>query len=296
VTAIASARTLLAHAVDYAGTFPPAALRLHAAVANYVREREGRDAWLLGRLVVAADSLDEVASVLSARANRDHELSVIVSSNPADAASQLERVSLFNERLSGRGRVASVEFSLAEAAAVPLLASRVPESVEAFFEVPLEMPLAARLDAIFKAGAAAKARTGGITAAAIPSPSSLAQFLHGCAERHVRFKATAGLHHAIRSCYSLTYERDSDTAVMHGFLNVAVGAALAHAGAHPGEIADALTESSATAFDFGAEGLVYRGAAIPLTDLAHTRRDFFRSFGSCAFREPVEELARLHLV
>ena len=46
------------------------------------------------------------------------------------------------------------------------------------------------------------------------------------------FKATAGLHHAVRGCYPLTYERDSQTATMHGFLNVSTAAAIVYSGAH----------------------------------------------------------------
>lgn len=296
MTVNASARTLLERAIDYAGTFPPAALPLHEAVANYVGEQRRSDSWLLGRLVVLARHLDDEAMALPADANGGCELSVIVASKPADAVPQLERVNMFNQRCGGRARIASVEFSPADVADVPLLASGVMESLEAFFEVPLDASLERCLDVIARAGAAAKVRTGGTIASAIPSASSLAQFLHGCAERRMPFKATAGLHHALRSCYSLTYERDSATAVMHGFVNVGVAAALAHGGASVADIADALTESSATAFAFGADSVTYRDLAISLTDLARTRRDLFRSFGSCAFREPVEELARLHLV
>ena len=154
--------------------------------------------------------------------------------------------------------------------------------IEAFFEVPLDADLHARLDAISSAGGAAKVRTGGTTPAAIPSPTALADFLYECAQRGLPFKATAGLHHAVRSCYPLTYERDSATAVMHGFLNVIAAAALAATGARPSDIAATLAESSAK--------------ALMQTALRHdpaaTRR-FFRSFGSCSFREPAEELARI---
>ena len=69
---------------------------------------------------------------------------------------------------------------------------------------------------------------------------------------------------------------------MHGFLNVTAAAALASAGADASDIAAALEEPSAqalmqTALDH---------------DPAATRR-FFRSFGSCSFREPAEELAEM---
>ena len=47
-----AARALLAHIVDYAGVFPPAALELDAAVRNFASYRRGPDAWMLGAFVV----------------------------------------------------------------------------------------------------------------------------------------------------------------------------------------------------------------------------------------------------
>src|SRR5688572_4252782 len=52
VTTLSPARTLLAHVVDYAGTFPPANLALDAVPWTYAREHARPDAWLLGRVVI----------------------------------------------------------------------------------------------------------------------------------------------------------------------------------------------------------------------------------------------------
>ena len=293
MTVLPSTRVLLEHAIDYAGTFPPAALPPGEAVRHYARQRGGAEAWLLGRLVVSAGNLDELASALPDAASHQHELSVILG---GDALSQLARVRAFNQQCVDRARVVSVEFPPVPAAEIAHLASRVERPLEAFFESPIDDDLETRLDVMANAGVNGKVRTGGIVAAAIPTPLSLARFLQACAARRLAFKATAGLHHAVRSCYSLTYERESATAVMHGFLNVSVAAALAHKGASIDEIAEALSEISAASFDFHQHGLVYHDVVSSLEDLALTRRHFFRSFGSCSFREPVEELARLHLV
>src|ERR1035441_9693683 len=51
----------------------------------------------------------------------------------------------------------------------------------------------------------AKVRTGGLTPEAIQSSEALADFLGEAASRHIAFKATAGLHHPIRSLHPLTY-------------------------------------------------------------------------------------------
>jgi hypothetical protein len=49
-----SLQTLLAGLIDYAGLFPPAALSMEQAIANYRRYRDGEHAWMLGRFVVPA--------------------------------------------------------------------------------------------------------------------------------------------------------------------------------------------------------------------------------------------------
>ena len=293
MTAPLSTFGLLQRSVDYAGTFPPATLPLSEAVANYAQERSGPRAWLLGRLVVSASGLDALETLLPQPTGDEHEISVILSGDPLP---QLARVAAFNQQGVGRARVVSVEYPPAAATDIARLTERSDPSLLRFFETPLDADLESRLDAIAKARAAAKVRTGGTVATAIPEISAVSRFLHGCATRGLAFKATAGLHHAIRNCYSLTYERDSATAVMHGFLNVSVAAALARRGAPPADIEEALAESSAGAFEFGPDGLVYRHYAIGLQDLADTRRHFFRSFGSCSFREPADELAALHLL
>ncbi len=56
-----SATALLAGVVDYAGLFPPAALDMRHAVAEYAAALAGADAWMLGRFVVPAGRLAELA-------------------------------------------------------------------------------------------------------------------------------------------------------------------------------------------------------------------------------------------
>src|SRR5262245_27937410 len=54
------AKALLERIIDYAGTFPPAALLGATAVANYARYRAGEHAWILRWLVVGAADLSLV--------------------------------------------------------------------------------------------------------------------------------------------------------------------------------------------------------------------------------------------
>ena len=277
MTAPSSIRVLLAHIIDYAGPFPPASLTLNDAMAQYGRELSGSDAWLLGRFVVAEKSLDAVANADWSASPTEWPLTVIAGPDPQAA---LARAKAFNSRCAGHATVASVEFSAMPPEDIGAVARLAGEQIDVFFETPIDADLPTRLDAIRAAArAAAKVRTGGTTSSAIPTPAALADFLYECAQRRLPFKATAGLHHAVRSCYPLTYERNGPTAVMHGFLNVAAAATLAAADAGRTAIEDALVEPSAAALMDIAR----------VCDVTATRQ-LFRSFGSCAFREPADEL------
>jgi hypothetical protein len=142
-------------------------------------------------------------------------------------------------------------------------------------------------------GSFAKVRTGGLTPEAIPSSEMLADFLCEAAARRIAFKATAGLHHPIRSPRPLTYAADSPSATMHGFVNVFVAAAFAWQGAARDVILDILNDEDAADFEFLAGELKWRGRSIPAAGIQSARRDFAHSFGSCSFTEPIAELREL---
>ena len=142
----------------------------------------------------------------------------------------------------------------------------------------------------------AKIRTGGLTPDSIPGAAEVAAFLHRAAERRLPFKATAGLHHPMRSERRLTYAQDSPVAAMHGFLNVFAAAALAWNGADAATLEALLEERDPAALQFGHEGLRWRGRTVTTEQVAEARRDFAHSFGSCSFEEPVSELRQLGLL
>jgi hypothetical protein len=139
--------------------------------------------------------------------------------------------------------------------------------------------------------AAAKIRTGGVTAAAFPSTAQVCQFIHTCAQAQLPFKATAGLHHLVPGDYRLTYEPDSAKARMHGFLNVALVAAFLYTGKIT--LAEAITllqEDSSGRFQFTDEAVYWNQRSLDLDELTKSRQQFFRSFGSCSFTEPIADL------
>jgi hypothetical protein len=154
-----------------------------------------------------------------------------------------------------------------------------------YCEVPLD-----RLDEVKQAGSCAKLRTGGITPDAIPSVDSVSAYINACLHRRIAFKATAGLHHPIRSDHPLTYEPGAPRATMHGFVNVFLAAAFAWHGIRA--IAPVLAETDAAAFRFDGRAH-WRDLSLSAEQVRESRRKFAHSFGSCSFEEPIADLQSL---
>ena len=298
---LASTKTLLSSVVDYAGLFPPAKLGMQEAMANYVRYQRTPYCWMLDRFVLPASRLVEFEAHLStllveeSQAESQTEqwtLSVILSK---DFESDFNRIQAINRRENIT--VTALEFPPLPPADIEAIYAHIPEGVDAFFELTLTPDLKTYLAALHRLGGSAKVRTGGLTAEAFPSLSQLGQFILACAEAQVPFKATAGLHHPLPANYRLTYESDSPSTVMHGFLNVAIAAAFSyHHKVTATDVLEILQESSIEAFQFRADSLSWRHHSLNLCEIEDARRYFFRSFGSCSFQEPVDDLNRLKLL
>jgi hypothetical protein len=292
-----AARAFLAGLVDYAGLFPPSGLGMAAAVAEYARYREGETAWLLGRFVVPAARLDELEAAAEARwatgTTAPWRLSALV--GPAVSA-HAQEVTAFRERHRGRARLDAVELAASRRPQLEAALDTVPAGLEVFVEIPLGEDLPALLAVLKARGARAKVRTGGVAPEAIPGSVPLARFITACATAGVPFKATAGLHHALRGMHPLTYEEGSPRATMHGFLNVFAAAAFAHAGMSASELETVLEETEGTSFRLESDALVWRSRRIDTAALAATRSSLAISFGSCSFREPEAELQSLGLL
>jgi hypothetical protein len=282
---------LLRTVVDYAGTFPPAKLELADALATYARARAGKHAWMLGRCVFPVSQLGDFERIARPDGS-PWPLSLIARGESGER----ETVERFNADTRSTAVVAGLEFSPLSAAEIDQVVRQLPGGVEVFFEVPLGAEFDARVAAIATHGARVKIRTGGVVETAFPDAAELVRGMRVCAHSRVAFKASAGLHHAVCGRYALTYEAGSPQASMYGFLNICVAATLVYLGAPDATAVEALRETSPKAFAFTPGGLVWRDRTLAVTDLANTRRSFFRSFGSCAFSEPVEDLERMGVI
>jgi hypothetical protein len=231
---------LLAGLIDHAPTFPPARLPTEEALAEDRRARASAESWLLGRLVWPSSRLAELSSY-------DAVPLSLVLDGPVPVATRVEAVE-----------------------------TRWPElpafDGEVFVELPLDDELEQNVERLKAAGAFAKVRCGGERT---PTSAELARFVRICSDAGLPFKASAGLHHAVRSGEA------------HGFLNL-LAAAL-----DPERAEDALDEEDPAAFTVGADGFAWTGGEAGTTALARMRRERFRSFGSCSFDEPVDELRAL---
>jgi len=290
-------RILLSQLIDYAGLFPPASLPMDEAAAGYSEYRKGKYGWVLGRFVVPVSRLGEfgiaAAGLLPDRPEEPWRLSAIAGRH---LDLDLETILDFNKRHNGAALIDSIEVRSAHPEEIHEASEILPECFNVFYEVPICRDLQLLLAVIRMVGARAKVRTGGITPELFPPASRLARFIQTCRAEMVAFKATAGLHHAVRGRYRLTYEETSGTATMHGFLNVFLAVALAFAGMEIRGTVRVLEEQEAQAFVFDRSGIEWRGHRLDSEDLAAARRHLGVAFGSCSFLEPISELRSLHCI
>jgi hypothetical protein len=228
--------------IDHAPTFPPEELPLPEGLAEHRRVKESDDGWIVNRFVCPASKLAELGV-------EPLRLSVVIDTGELPAGD--ERI----EAIEAAGLDPEVLFGAAP---------------EVYFELPLRDDISFRILQIGELGLRAKVRCGG---SVLPSVPALAEFVQACRRLEVPFKATAGLHHAVR------------TEAQHGFVNLLAAAVF-------GDEERALAEDDADAFALGETFRWGEREANP-QDIAEVRRSLLASIGSCSFTEPVEELEAL---
>lgn len=283
----AALRALLAERIDYAGLFPPAALSMAHAVANFAAYREGADAWALARFVLPVVRLEEFEGVAEPHLRgAPWRLSVLAQPTNADA------IRAFNGRMEGRALVDTLESRAVTVDDVEALAP-LASCATTYVELPVHEDPVPLVAAVAAHGLRAKVRTGGVTAESFPTAGEVARFLVACVEHRVMLKATAGLHHPLRGEYPLTYDAHAARATMFGFLNVFLAASFARQGMDAATLSDLLEEREVGAFRVTDDAVAWRGHTIGADAVANDRDHFAVSFGSCSFREPLDDLSAL---
>jgi hypothetical protein len=265
-------RTLLLDLIDYAGMFAPAGLEMGEAVRNYDAYRRGEYGWALGRFVVPATRLDE----LSTYGHGDPMRLTILG---------LPDISIPN--------VETLELKATQSSDIEAAVSRLPANAIAYFEISANENGDKLIPTLARHNARAKVRTGGVTESAFPRSQDLIRFIANCKRASVSWKATAGLHHPVRGVYRLTYEPDSPSCVMHGFVNLFLAAAVLNTGGSEDEALAILEETSTDAFDFKEDVIRWRSATFTTAQIRNMRQNFAISFGSCSFEDPIADLKAL---
>jgi len=314
----AAALELLRGLVDYAGFFPPAGLPVRQAWLNYGHYQRSPWSPMLGRLVLPAGKLTELAEEVIVPAAREAgrevadpsltqavAISAVVPGPQADPASFGAAVSAmraFNDRCPTVAVVDTVECRVDNLEELETARRTLDAGPWAcFWELPPTGVLPDLLAAVRLANQAeltprhfAKIRTGGLVPEAIPALEPVANFLVECARHGVGFKATAGLHHPIRSTHPLTYQTAAPCGLMHGFINVFVAAIAARQGwQDPERLLPILSTQQAADFSLTDDAIVWRDHTWSINQVHTARADFALSFGSCSFTEPVNDLQAL---
>ena len=297
---VKSVDALLHGLVDYAGLFPPASEDMRPALENYASYFDGPDRGALGRFIVPVSrlaELEQAGSDLMPRGKRavPWRLSVLVAEDVRAASEEMQR---FNQRHSagskkGQAVVDVVEMKATTPEEIEHQRRDLPPSFTPYFEIPFTGDLSALVARIAKVQARAKMRTGGVTPESFPRAQSIVDFMLACQRSGVPFKATAGLHHPVRGDYRLTYDADAAKGRMYGFLNVFFAAALLYSGDSENTALAVLEETAPSAFVFEEDVIQWRDKRVTADQMTAARSGFAIAFGSCSFREPVDELAVL---
>jgi hypothetical protein len=288
-------RALLERLIDHAALFPPASMTMPDAVAEDRSAREGPHAWMIGRFVCPASRLGELGEELPPAGAPP--LSVVL--DGAGGAGEQDWLDALSRDLAAvaaaseaGATVDAVEVRLPSPRPAPATIIGAQAALRSFDVVPyFELrpdpgwrdSLPAAVGSLAVIGGRAKVRCGG---EAVPPAGQLALVVAACRQARVRFKATAGLHHPVRS-------EDGE----HGFLNLLAAAVLSHAhDLTAAALEPVLEETDAAAFEVGPGGISVAGRSADAAQVAAARAQLFDGYGSCSWREPVEGLVELGIL
>ncbi len=320
---------LMTGLIDYAGLFPPAKLPMDRAVAQYNGYRQCPESWMLGRFICPCSRVEEFilhSEIFLDQAGLDNPWRISALGDPVKDTRFLDRANSANlaaiadlsDQFGDGVCVDAFEcrwpndvFEAADPKQISDLLSKLvgafdeyaPGATHIFLEVPfvenwktkvpkfVECVASARPESTAGHQVSLKVRTGGVTADLFPTPEQLTCFVNACVTSKIAFKATAGLHHAIRQFH------DSVKTRMHGFLNVFGGAMLlANQGIESAGFKTLLEDEDPNDFEFSEDGFGWNDRRVSAETIARFRKEVAVSFGSCSFDEPIEDLEELELL
>ncbi|MBB4930166.1 hypothetical protein F4561_000986 [Lipingzhangella halophila] len=273
---------LLRALVDDAGLFPPTELGVADAVRRHLADRASGNAMLTHRFLCPLSRWEQLRAALPEDGTGGAvmlDAGVVVDTDAGllgrvpDPDPRI-RVTHYEVRVPAADIAAATRY-LAEAGPdhartpVYLEVDRGPDGLDALAALAGAAPLGA------------KVRCGGVRAELFPDVAELAAFIATCARHAVPFKATAGLHHAVR-------HTDRATGFTHhGYLNLLLATARAAQGGDRHAVAGALGADDPAS-------LVAEIRAISRPTAEHTRA-LLVAYGSCSTSDPIADVDRLGL-
>ncbi|MGW1680473.1 hypothetical protein [Saccharopolyspora sp. NPDC002376] len=271
---------LFARLVDDAALFPPRTPAVPQAVADHLDARGGAFTGLLGPILCQASRLAELITELAkVKPSAPVPLSLVCDTGLGGVPKALSII---------EGRQELLALRMVEMPAPSDVDDIWLERVSEFVPEDIIRVVEPRrggdgwLDGIRRVaehGCWPKLRCGGPTAESVPSVDVVNDFLAVAASLDVPFKATTGLHNAVRGT-------DPETGFTnHGFLNLLVATARSLSGK---DVREALANTDGAALAAEAKALS--------DDAANAVRDVFASYGARSLKDPIVELEGLGLL
>ncbi|MGH3687264.1 MAG: hypothetical protein ACRDRU_27930 [Pseudonocardiaceae bacterium] len=271
---------LLARLVDDAALFPPSGANVVDAVKSHLAARRAPYAGVIGFLQCPISRFGELVSALrKARPTQPVALSLVADTGlgglPKAISTALDNTKLLDLRMIEVPAPSDVDANW-----LVQLTEFVPDDVVRVVEPRRGRPeWLTGVRRVAEAGCWPKLRCGGQSVESFPSVEEVADFLAIATGTGRPFKATAGLHHAVR-------QHDQSTGLTHhGLLNMLVGTAHAVSGANAHE-ALRCTDAATLAAEAGALS----------EDSSRVVREVFACYGSVSLTDPVADLVRLGLL
>ncbi|GAA5072878.1 hypothetical protein HNP84_009310 [Thermocatellispora tengchongensis] len=271
---------LLADLVDDAGLFPPTSLPMRDALARHLADADAGSPVLTHRFLCPTSRLDDLRRHLPDRPLR---LGLIVDGPGEPDLTGLPGVTVDTVEVRLPSGPVPPQRNHPDAPAEPeglasasarRLAPWLPEGARLFVEVtPDALPMWT------EPGVGLKVRCGGLEPKAFPSAHLLGHFIRYCARHGVPFKATAGLHHAVR------HPDPSFGVYRHGFLNLLLATCAAVEDRDPVPV-----------LELGDPAQLVRLARAVSPPEARRARALFVCYGSCNTAAPLDDLAELGLI
>jgi len=275
--------SLLARLIDDAALFPPGNATMPDAVRLHLAGRSSDYADVLGLFLCPASRLPElITELIKVKPGKPVELSLVIDTG-----------------LGGVPKALSIVESRAELLALRMVEMPAPtdvdevwlERVSEFVPEDVIRVIEPRrggagwlegIQRVIEHGSWPKIRCGGVSAQNFPSVEEVTDFLAVINDGGASFKATAGLHNAVR-------HTDAETGFTHhGFLNLLLATARLLAGAPTEDVHAALAST---------DGKALAEEALNLTEHeALSVRGVFASYGSCSLTDPVKDLEELGLL